>query len=255
MKLLRRIRNIVTSNLNDMVARAENPEKLLKQCLSDMEDQAAKARAQVAHAVAAEKKLARLVTAATADADRAEAAAAAAVQAEGRGEGGRAAGAEPGSGSGGSENIPDASARDSVRAYLVAQRRAQELDRQWNQQLECVGALKKALGELDAKIDEAVRRRDVLVARKRVALAKRDVHSTLAGIADSNSFLDAQAFEAFDRVAEQVDTHEAEAEAAAEISVATFRGGAGRWAPPTVGEAEVDVALAQLRGTAPATGD
>lgn len=233
MKLLRRIRNIVASNLNEMVACAENPEKLLKQCISDMEDQAAKARTQTAHAVAAEKNLARLVTATNAEADHAESAAAAAAKAIGE---------------------PDAATRDLVRAHVVARRRSDELDRQWNHQLECVAALKRALAELEAKIDEAVRRRDVLIARKRIAQAKRDVHASLAGIAQSNSLLDTQAFEAFDRVAEQVDMTEAEAEAAAEVCVATLRGGAPRWSS-AVAEAEVDAALLQLRGAAPGPGE
>ena len=224
MKLLRRIRNIVNSNLNAMVATAENPEKLLQQCISDMQDQAGKARAQVAHAIAAEKKLARLVAVAEVDADRLGAAATAAAKA-----------------------TDNEDARDAVRLHLSARRRAEEMQRQWNQQLESIGLLKKALGELQAKIDEARRRKDVLIARKRVAQAKRDVHTSLAGIAQTNSFLDTQAFEAFDRVAEQVDTTEAQAEAAAEVCVATFGPAGHAWSAQDVSDAEVDAALAELQ--------
>ena len=228
MKLLRRMRNIVNSNLNAMVATAENPEKLLQQCLSDMQDQAAKARAQVAHAIAAEKKLARLVTASDAEADRFQEIATLAAQED-----------------------PDG-ARDAVRLHLAARRRADELQRQWNQQLESIGLLKSALADLYAKIDEARRRKDVLIARKRAAQAKRDVHTSLAGIAETNSFLDTQAFEAFDRVAEQVDTTEAQADAAAEVCVATFSPSATSWSPHGITDAEIDAALADLqRGAAP----
>lgn len=222
MKLLRRIRNIVKSNLNEAVAKAENPEKLLKQSISDMQDQAAKARAQVAHAIAAEKKLARLVAAAEAEAERATEGARAAAQAA----------------------APDA--RTLVREHVAAQRRAEELHRQWNQQLESVAQLKAALAQLEAKIDEARRRKDVLVARKRLAQAKRDVHTSLAGIAETHSFLDAQAFEAFDRVAEEVDAAEAHAEAAAEVALQSFRPGASAFPASDVSDADVDAALARL---------
>ncbi len=146
--------------------------------------------------------------------------------------------------------------REAVRQHIVARRRAEELHRQWNQQLESVGQLKNALGELQAKIDEAGRRKDVLIARKRVAVAKRDVHASLAGIAEANCFLDAQAFEAFDRVAEQVDTTEAQAEAAAEVCVATLGPAAGGWSSHAIGDAEVDAAIAELRaGVTPDTRD
>lgn len=229
MKLVRRIRNIVKSNLNEMVACAENPEKLLKQSISDMQDQAATARGQVAQAIAAEKKLGRLVAIAEAEAGQADEAASAAAQGD-----------------------DEDAARDVVRRQIVIQRRAQDLHRQWNQQLESVGHLKAALAQLDAKIDEARRRKDVLIARKRLAEAKRDIHTSLAGIAKTNSFLDSRAFEAFDGIAEQVDSAEAEAEAAADVCLATLGTMESGASPNDVSDAEVDAALDRLRGKTPA---
>src|SRR3989304_581591 len=48
---------MIRSNLNDLISRAENPEKMLNQLVLDMRSQLAKAKQQVATAIADEKKL------------------------------------------------------------------------------------------------------------------------------------------------------------------------------------------------------
>ena len=52
-----RFSTMFRSNLNDLISRAENPEKMLNQLIVDMKTQLGKAKQQVASAIADEKKL------------------------------------------------------------------------------------------------------------------------------------------------------------------------------------------------------
>ena len=52
MALLDRVATLVRANLNDLVDRAENPEKMLKQVILDMENQFIQVKTQVAIALA-----------------------------------------------------------------------------------------------------------------------------------------------------------------------------------------------------------
>src|SRR5574340_1354650 len=57
MGIFDRLSTLVRSNINDLISRAENPEKMLNQLITDMRGQLAKAKQQVAAAIADEKKL------------------------------------------------------------------------------------------------------------------------------------------------------------------------------------------------------
>ncbi len=57
MGLFSRLSTVFKSNINDLIARAENPEKMLNQIILDMRDQLAKAKREVAAAIADERKL------------------------------------------------------------------------------------------------------------------------------------------------------------------------------------------------------
>jgi len=59
MALLERVSTLLKANLNDLVEKAEDPEKLLKQLVSDMENQLLQVKTQVAIAIADEHLLER----------------------------------------------------------------------------------------------------------------------------------------------------------------------------------------------------
>jgi phage shock protein A len=82
---------------------------------------------------------------------------------------------------------------------------------QWTKQKNAVEQLKKALRMLNDKIEEAKRKKNVLVARKKRAEAQKAIQDTMAGLKDQS------AFETFDRMAQKIDQLEAEAEAGAEL--------------------------------------
>jgi phage shock protein A len=82
---------------------------------------------------------------------------------------------------------------------------------QWTKQKNAVDQLKKALRMLNDKIEEAKRKKNVLVARKKRAEAQKAIQETMHGLKDQS------AFETFDRMAGKIDQLEAEAEAAGEL--------------------------------------
>ena len=57
MSLLDRVSTLLKANLNDLVEKAEDPEKLLKQVVLDMENQLMQVKTQVAIAIADEHLL------------------------------------------------------------------------------------------------------------------------------------------------------------------------------------------------------
>src|SRR6478736_2838725 len=57
MGIFDRLSSLIKSNLNDLISSAENPEKMLNQIIVDMRSQLAKAKQQVATAIADEKRL------------------------------------------------------------------------------------------------------------------------------------------------------------------------------------------------------
>src|SRR5262252_988426 len=57
MGLLRRISDLLKSNISDLVSRAEDPEKLLNTAIEDMQRQLIEAKSRVAVSIADEKRL------------------------------------------------------------------------------------------------------------------------------------------------------------------------------------------------------
>jgi len=57
MGVLERIESIIKANLNDLLGKTENPEKILQQLILDMESELAEARDQVVAAIREEKRL------------------------------------------------------------------------------------------------------------------------------------------------------------------------------------------------------
>src|SRR2546427_2917390 len=85
MGIFDRLSTLIRSNINDLINRAENPEKMLNQLIVDMRSQLAKAKQQVAAAIADEKRLSAQVDTEKKSAEDWERRAVLAVQ-EGRGD-------------------------------------------------------------------------------------------------------------------------------------------------------------------------
>ena len=189
MGLFDRLTRLIRSNLNDLIARAENPEKMLTQIIEDMRRQLAQAKQEVAVAIADERKLRAQVEEERRQAVDWEKRARLAVR----------------------EDRDDLAKQALLRAQEHANH-AQELQTQWERHREDTERLKDSLRQLNAKIEEAKRKKNLLIAKQRRAQAQRRIHETITGLQDRS------AFRAFDQMADKIETEERRAIAAAEVT-------------------------------------
>ena len=188
MGLFSRLGTLIRSNINELINKAEDPEKMLNQVLVDMKQQLVESKKQVAVAIADEKRIKKQWEQEAAKAAEWEKKAMLAIRA-------------------GDDNLARAAlARKGEHDEVAA-----TLKEQWEAQKVAVDQLKQALHGLDAKIEEAKRKRNILVSRQKRAEAQRMINETLQGI---NS---ASAFDTFERMSDRVTQLEAEAEATSEI--------------------------------------
>jgi phage shock protein A len=103
---------------------------------------------------------------------------------------------------------------------------------------------------LNDKIEEAKRKKNILIARQKRAEAQKTIQSTMSGLSDTG------AFDTFDRMAQKVDRIEAEAEANTELGQElTGDTLQQKFKALESGSASTDNALAELKakmGLAPA---
>lgn len=89
---------------------------------------------------------------------------------------------------------------------------AGQFQQQWIAQKSAVDKLKDALRLLANKIEEAKRKKNILIARKKRAEAQNQIANTMQGLGDTS------AFDTFERMSDQINMLEAEAEAGAELA-------------------------------------
>jgi phage shock protein A len=182
---------VLRSNINDLISRAENPEKMLNQIILDMRDQLAKAKREVAGAIADERKLRQQLDEEAKQTRDWEQRAMLAVR-ESR----------------------DDLAKQALMRHQEHAERAASLETTWRAQAAETEKLKVSLRQLNEKIEEAKRKRNLLVAKQKRAQAQRRIHETMSGISD------ASAFDAFNRMAEKIEESERRTVAAAELDEA-----------------------------------
>ena len=93
---------------------------------------------------------------------------------------------------------------------------ATQLQAQWTSQKESVEKLKESLRQLQGKIDEASRKKNILIARAKRAEAQDKINKTMSSISGNKS-----AFDTFERMSKKVDELEARTEAHKELEDAT----------------------------------
>src|SRR5580692_12060288 len=190
MRLLERVSTLIRANLNDMIDRAEDPEKLIKQVMLDMENQYLQVKTQVAVSIAdqhmLEKKLKENEYPGADWMRKAERAV---------------------------DKGQDDLARAALDRYQTSQRLAQSYREQVDDQKAQVNALKGALVKLEQKLDEAKAKRDLLLARHRRSIALRKAASAQTALGDNAKSA------TFDRLKDRV--HHTEAVATAEVELIT----------------------------------
>jgi phage shock protein A len=188
MGLLERVSTLIRANVNDMIDRAEDPEKLIKQVILDMDNQYLQVKTQVAVSIAdqhmLEKKLQENDAAGREWMRKAELAV---------------------------EKQHDDLARSALDRYQTSQKLALSYGEQVGDQKLQVEALKSALVKLEQKLDEVKSKRDLFIARHRRSVALDKAARAQSAIGDQSKSA------AFDRLKDRVNHTEAVASAQVEL--------------------------------------
>src|SRR5437773_2352146 len=189
MGIFDRLSTLIRSNISDLISRAENPEKMLNQLIVDMRSQLAKAKQQVAAAIADEKRLAAQVDQEKKAAEDWEKRAVLAVQ-----------------------EARDDLAKQALLRHNEHAQAALQLHDTWIKHREETDKLKVSLRQLNDRIEEAKRKKNILIARQKRAEAHKRIQETMSSIGDKS------AFETFEKMAEQIEHEERKLIAAAEVN-------------------------------------
>lgn len=195
MGIFSRISTIFKSNANAALDKLEDPEKILNQSILDMQTSLNEAKKQVAVAIADEKRLEKQYKDELMKAQEWERNAMNAVNA------GR-----------------DDLATQALGRKEEYERNAAEFQKCWQQQKAGTDKIRAKLKDMNAKLEDMKRQKNLLIAKNRRAEATKTISNTLAGIDDSG------AASAFERMKEKVERNEAEAAASEELAT-DFDGG------------------------------
>jgi phage shock protein A len=103
-------------------------------------------------------------------------------------------------------------ARQALQRQQEYAERAHQLYDTWQKQAEETERLKDSLRQLNNKIEEARRKKNLLIAKQKRAEAQKRIHETMTGLSDRS------AFEAFDRMTQRIEQNERLALASAEVT-------------------------------------
>ena len=193
MGLFDRISRLVRANLNDLVNKAEDPEKILDQAVIDMQEDLVQLRQAVAQAIANQKRSEQQYNQAQSQANQWESRAKLALQ---KGEEGLA--------------------REALQRKKGYTETANTMKLTLDQTLGQVDALKRNLIQLESKISEAKTKKNMLKARAQAAKANEQLQGLLGGINPSG------ATSAFERMEDKVLQLESRAQAAGELTGSDF---------------------------------
>lgn len=189
MGIFSRIGDIFKANINDMIDRAEDPEKVVKQIILDLQKEVSQATQALGKAMASERIAKRQYDDAVKTSADWEMKAKSAL---------------------------NAGEVDLAKKALSNKVKADESVKQYQQMYEQISAqtaqVREQVEALKAKLEEAKSRQAMLVARSQMAKTQKSLAQSVGGL-DSYSALDK-----FNRMEEKVTRQEAEAQAFTEMS-------------------------------------
>ena len=189
MALLERVATLIRANLNDLIDKAEEPEKMIKQVILDMQNQLMQVKTQVAIAIADQHLLMKKQQENEASANDWVRKAELAV-----------------------EKGQDDLARAALERSMTAKNMAASFAEQVEDQSAQVDNLKTALRKLELKLQEAQNKSDVLIAQHRRSRALSRASDAQMKIGDESKAA------AFDRVKNKVQHAEAVSHAKAGLA-------------------------------------
>ncbi|NEP85359.1 MAG: PspA/IM30 family protein [Okeania sp. SIO2C2] len=190
MGLLDRVWRVIRANINTLISGAEDPEKVLEQTVTDMQNDLVKLRQAVAQAIATQKRTERQCSQAQSTADEWYRRAQLALQK-------------------GQENL----AREALTRRKSYQETATSMKVQVEQQKQVMEKLKQNMRQLEQKISEAKLKKNMYIARARSAKASEKLNEILGTVNTGN------ALSAFEKMEEKVMQLEAKSEAIAELGI------------------------------------
>ena len=188
MNIFDRIAMLFRANMNAAIGEFEQPEKMLNQIILDMRSQLVKAKQQVAAAIADEKRLQDQTRQELKEAEDWERRAMLAVQ-----------------------QNQDELAKQALMRRTEHVSRGEQLNLTWAAHKQETDRLKESLRTLNDNIEEANRKKNLLLAKQRRADAQRRINETMSHISEKS------AFEAFARMEEKIESNERRVKASAEI--------------------------------------
>ncbi len=209
-----RVRDLVSANLNAMLDRAEDPEKMVNEYIRQLNDNLYDAKTRVASAMADESRLHTKMAQYQAETTSWENKAEAALRA-------------------GDEEL----ARQALSRKLQSQKLAESYSSQYELQDQQVEELQDALVKLESRIAEAKSKRDLIVAKRNRAETQEAIQRTVQGLSQTN------AMDKLGQLEERVDRQLAEADAMAQLERGTLE---SRF-EELEGNQELDQELAALR--------
>ncbi|MCL2805755.1 MAG: PspA/IM30 family protein [Treponema sp.] len=189
MGIFSRLKTLIAANVNALIGKAEKPEKMLNQLIIEMNEQLIESKKAVAMAIADEKKLEREKDNQFAQSKEWERKAMLAVTS-------------------GKDDL----AKEALLRKQEYDNASAQYQKQWEAQKLSVDQLKESLRELQTKVEEARRKKNLLIARAKRAEAQQKIQDTISSVSVNRS-----AFDAFDRMAAKVDEMEAMADASKEL--------------------------------------
>ncbi|MFM7426257.1 MAG: PspA/IM30 family protein [Elainella sp.] len=193
MGLLDRLGRLIRANLNSLISRAEDPEKILEQTVIEMQDNLIRLRQAVAQAIATQKRTERQADQAEVNAEEWYRRAQLALQK-------------------GDETL----AREALSRRQSFLETATVLRGQISQQSGIVTQLKQNMRTLESKLAEAKTKKDMYIARARSAQASAKLNEMLGNVGTRD------AMAAFERMEQRVLQLESQAEATADLNASSL---------------------------------
>ncbi len=231
MGVFQRLSDLLKSNVNDLIDRAEDPEKMVKQIIIDMQTELTKATQNYGKAKASERLAEKKYLEAQKISADWEAKAKMALA---KGD------------------------QDLAKQALARKVKADEDLNNYKEMYESISAQTDAIGDqvevLRAKLEEAKSRQAMLIARSQMAETKKNLAKAAGGF-DGNSSM-----EKFQKMEEKIERKEAEADAFTEIAGNNLAGGSGddlrdsfeKLESDAKVDAELQRLMAEMNGGAPA---
>ncbi|HHV65538.1 MAG TPA: PspA/IM30 family protein [Peptococcaceae bacterium] len=189
MAIFSRLADLLKANINGLLDKAEDPEKMLKQMIIDMEEQLQKAIQGLGQVMANERQMRKQIETAEGQSKMWEERAKTALKA-------------------GEQDLAKKAVEEKLRFdENIKQYRAMHAQLE-NQ----VNAMRDQVNNLKAKLEDARNRQTLLLARAQMAEARRSISETLGGVDSDGAFAKMEKFE------RKIAQMEAQADAALEIA-------------------------------------